>query len=386
MPQPSNVEDVIQEFLLACETDGLSAETIKWYRSILKAVAACFQGTAIEQITTASLRNYLGNMNASTTRYEGQPRERQGKLSTETIKGRMRALRRFFKWCQQQGYVGKNPMADIRAPRRSYPDPKATSEDNLRRLLEATAQSVMGRRDRAMIMFMADTGCRAGGLLGLEMDKLDLAQRRAIVREKGDKARPVFFGPLTAEFLGDWLAVRPANATRVFCSLKEHVRGKPMSVSGLNQMLKRLKRKAGIQGRCNPHSIRHWFAIHYLEKGGNLSTLRRLLGHSDVKVTDDYYAVFDNRDLARSHALFSPVNDWGGAPRSMIETDAQRLMQILLWLVERFPGQPVALVGDGHGIKVGVMSLPADPAAADWCLKPATLDQFRANELLLPVK
>ena len=378
------VEVAVQEFFVTCEAAGLSPETIKWYRSVLRPFAAQFPDRAVNQIHAADLERYWAELRGSAVRYAGLPQERKGKLSTETIKGRMRGARRFFKWCQKRGYIDRDPTLEVRAPRRTQPEPKATTTDSLLRLLEATDQTAMGKRDRAMIMFMADTGCRAGGLLGLDMDHLDLTHRRALIREKGDKPRTVFFGPYTAEFLRQWLAARPSHATTVFCSLKAHVVGQQMTVSGLNQMLRRLKRKAGITGRCNPHSIRHWFAIAYLKRGGNLSTLRRLLGHSDVKVTDDYYATFDDRELAHAHAMYSPVNDWGGRKQQipMDTTDAQKFVEMLFWLTEHFPNQPIALIGDGQQIKVGVMSLH-NPHNHDWHLEPVSIEQVRSGELCL---
>jgi integrase/recombinase XerD len=80
-----------------------------------------------------------------------------------------------------------------------------------------------------------------------------------------------------------------------------------LKTSGVNQILKRLARRAGITGRFNPHSFRHAFAKQYLMDGGDLATLSDLLGHSDVQVTKSSYSVFITDELARKHAEHSPV-------------------------------------------------------------------------------
>ncbi len=167
--------------------------------------------------------------------------------------------------------------------------------------------SVKGIRDRAILAFLTDTGCRAGGLLTLRLDDLDLTAGKALVSEKFDKSRVVPFTPYTAELLRQWLAVRPPEAPTVFCSLGPNQYARPLYMSGLHHLLERLKLKAGVTGRINPHSFRHGFAREHLKNGGDLATLARLMGHSNVSVTAEFYAVFTEEELADKHAQFSPM-------------------------------------------------------------------------------
>jgi integrase/recombinase XerD len=80
-----------------------------------------------------------------------------------------------------------------------------------------------------------------------------------------------------------------------------------MSTYGVNQLLERLKIKAGISGRVNPHAFRHAFAKLYLMSGGDLASLSDLMGHSDVQVTKQFYSVFSQEELKRKHAQHSPL-------------------------------------------------------------------------------
>jgi site-specific recombinase XerD len=267
------------------------------------------------------IRQYFAALRSQSNRYQNaaQRREISGPLSIETIRSHTTALKRFFSWCQLEYYLNAdaNPMLRIRMPPRSSHQPKAIALDDLRKLFEICGDDLKGKRDRAMLAFMADTGCRAGGLLALRPENLYLDQGRAILREKGGKTRVVPFTRFTAQLMREWLEVRPIEAVTIFCNLgfDEHY-ARPLSGNGLYQAIKRLKTKAGVIGRCNPHSFRHGFARAYLENGGDLATLAQLMGHSDVKVTAAFYAVFTDGELARRHEMFSPLRGLGGVQDS----------------------------------------------------------------------
>lgn len=113
-----------------------------------------------------------------------------------------------------------------------------------------------------------------------------------------------------AQLIRAWLAVRPAQASTLFCGLSNQRAATPLSMSGLQMILKRLKAKAGVTGRVNPHSFRHGFAREYLINGGDLATLAQIMGHSDVRVTASFYAIFTHRELQERHQQFSPIAKW----------------------------------------------------------------------------
>ena len=172
----------------------------------------------------------------------------------------------------------------------------------------ATKDDVEGTRNRAILAFLTDTGCRSGGLRGLTLDRLDIQAGRALVLEKGERARFVPFKDLTAALLTQWLAVRPTKTDVVFCSLGSRYIGQPLTASGLHQMLERLALKAGVTGRFNAHSFRHGFAREFLLKGGDTGLLSRLMGHSSVDVTIQSYGVFEFNELLKAHSQFSPIS------------------------------------------------------------------------------
>ena len=185
--------------------------------------------------------------------------------------------------------------------------PKALSHDEMRRILQAAQKHP---RDYALVLFLADTGCRVGGLCSLCLRDLDIERRRAVVREKGKggkrKARMVFFTGITAQALKEWLEVRcpEPGVEHVFVGLRGRSSGKPLTRSGVYQILKRIARSTGVN-RFNPHAFRHAFARDLLQNGADLSTVSQLMGHRDVQVTARFYARWSDEELASSHERFS---------------------------------------------------------------------------------
>lgn len=305
------VEAAFEEFLMACRADGLKPITIRWYRAMLTPVAATLAGLPVDQVTVNHLRAYVVRLRERPA-YQDAPQraEQVAGLSAASLQSHHRALSRFFGWCKAEYALTANPIDRIRMPKTQRKEPKAVDLADLKRLLEATGDDRQGIRDRAILLFLADTGCRVGGLLGLKPADVDLNYGRAVVYEKGDKTRVVPFTRFTAQMIRTWLTVRPSTASTLFCGLSNQKQATPLTYAGVYQILLRLKRKAGVQGRVNPHSFRHGFAREYLINGGDLATLAQLMGHTNVQVTASFYAIFTMRELEERHHQFSPIAKW----------------------------------------------------------------------------
>lgn len=303
------LDQAIDEYILAGEADGLRPATRRWYQSLLNAFKGeCKGGTQLTAISTTMIREYIKKLREQESRYINAPQkpQQQGGLSDETIKGHITALHAFWAWAARE-YSINNPMSNIKRPRRRITAaPKAIESADFVKLLNATGEDINGIRDRAILAFLADTGCRLGGLLGLKLEHLFLDDRRAVVQEKGDKSRMVYFTMLTRLMLDRWLHFRTSETPYVFVSMNT---GEKLTDSGLNQILRRLKARAGVKGRVNPHAFRHNFARSYIKNGGDLATLAKLLGHSDINTTAEYYAVFTPEELAEQHEKYSPMRN-----------------------------------------------------------------------------
>jgi integrase/recombinase XerD len=217
-------------------------------------------------------------------------------------------MKRLFNWLAEEGILTVNPAARIKRPRIPDQEPKGIKWDDVQALLATTrGGSRIDLRDRAIICFLADTGCRVRGLCGLKVSDVDLERRRAWVMEKGDQGRFVFFLEGTAEVLREWFEKRPQDqGPWAFVSLGNRSKG-ALLPEGIAKALRRRAKQAGIEGRVNPHAFRHGFGRHFTLGGGGIGMLSDLMGHSDIGVTKRYYARYNVDELQERHGRYSPM-------------------------------------------------------------------------------
>lgn len=305
------LSEAIEALAVATIADGRSAQTVKDYRQKLGYLLAFLGDRQVDQVTVTDLRRYVADMRGRDTLYTGHGfrHEHAGGLATATLATRIRAMKRLFKWLYEEGQIIDNPARRIQIPRLARGEqPKAISDADLQRLLKEVAGSA---RDTALVLFLADTGCRRGGLVGLRLDDLDLGNGRAWVTEKGNKRRAVFLSGLTVTALQAWLTVRPPVG-HSFLWLSETT-GEPLTGDGVAQILRRLGKRAGCTGPHGAHSFRHGFARQWILSGGDMGTLADVLGHADVQTTWAAYAVFSQDELQAKHAKHSPIHKLDGS-------------------------------------------------------------------------
>lgn len=296
------------ELYLAAQQGMISPKTMRIYKQSLSVLLAYLGNRDASAITLDDLRAFRASLFERGERYAAntsRPRE-SGGLSVWTIHGHIRVTRQFFRWLSDDGKIGMNPAARLALPNLGNEPPKGISESDLQKMFAVAKAS---KRDYALLLFLADTGCRIGGAAGLELDDLDFEKRWAVVREKGKggrkKVRTVFFNSPTAGALRAWLEERAqmhkaTTTTRVFVGRKG-----ALTPEGLYAIVKQIGKQAGIVGRFNPHSFRHGLARSLLERGLDLGRVSRILGHSDERVTARFYGVFSQHELADAHEKFS---------------------------------------------------------------------------------
>lgn len=282
------VDSAIAEFIKACQADGLSKNTTDWYIALLGRFGAAYGSVPLRDVSASDMRTYIIGIDHE---YDND----------STRAAHRRALHRFWKWCSVE-YNILNPMRNIAYPKVPQQPPHAADLDDLIAMFNAAGDGLAGDRDRAMLAFLIDTGCRSMGLYTLTPANLDLENRRAFVTEKGGKSRAVRFIVATAVILSIWMDRREPVDT-VFYNL--NTLG-PLTRSGVYRAMRRLALRAGVKGRYNPHSIRHTFAHEYIKAGGDLARLSKLLGHRDVKTTIDHYLLFVDQEIDEAHQRYSP--------------------------------------------------------------------------------
>lgn len=204
-------------------------------------------------------------------------------LAPASIRKHYKAIKAFFNWLVRIELIARSPAAVLRSPGyETYVSrDKAMTDVELNRLLDFVKWKP---RDHALILFLADTGCRAGGAAYLTTADLELDTLRAYVTEKGDKRRPVAYGPACGRALRLWLFKRPRSAgDYVFSRGARAV--KPENIS---QIVKRDCLKAGIRP-LGSHSLRHRKGHQLADAHVAPTIAATALGHSDPVVTLHHY-------------------------------------------------------------------------------------------------
>jgi len=285
------VKDAVQKYRNA-RYGEIKDSTLEWYMSHLKTLVDVLGDHQVEEITSDDLRAWRAEQFNRSARYAAHPirPESAGELSSFTKHGRFTAIKQFFKWLREEGYIDTDPTKRLKPPTMpKNTEPKAIPERDIIKLLE-TAETP---RDLALLHVLDETGARVGGIIGLRLCDISEDHHTLLVTEKGDKSRLVYLSDEGAEALQAWLAVRPdAPTDRVF--LSQH--GKPITKNGIYQALRRLADRAGVE-RFNPHSFRHAFAREMINSGASLESVSKMLGHSGIAITAQSYAIWTQEEI-----------------------------------------------------------------------------------------
>ena len=224
------------------------------------------------------------------------------KLSDYSIHASARAMRAFFNFCVREEYLLVSPMHKVAMPRLDKRILPAFTEEDVHSILSVCQTT----RDKAVILFLLDTGCRVSELTNLNgADVNTFTGEVQIRRGKGGKDRIVFLGHVAREILEAYYEERgiPSGHEPVWLS---QTHGKRLTVSGVQQLLKRIGREAHVKN-CSPHTFRRTFAIWSLRNGMDIFRLARLMGHSDVSILRQYLHLLKD-DLRAAHAQFGSVD------------------------------------------------------------------------------
>jgi integrase/recombinase XerC len=292
--QPSKLADALTEFLryLALERNA-SPHTVKSYREDLGQALEFFRsqlsGRVREprELTTRMLRAFLASQHE------------QGYAKT-TIARRLAAIRSWCRYLCRQGDLESNPADGLRGPRQDKKLPHFLSEADLLSLLEAPPDDTpLGLRDRAILETLYSAGLRVSELTGLDLDDLDLDAGLAKVRGKGKRERLAVLGPPARTTIKDWLAVRetvaggPRPRARQAVFLNKN--GTRLTSRSVGRLLEKYLTQAGLDPNTSPHTLRHSFATHMLDRGADVRSVQELLGHRKLATTQIYTHVTTTR-------------------------------------------------------------------------------------------
>jgi site-specific recombinase XerD len=308
---PEPLGDAIAAFLRSREVSGCTAATLRTYAACLKRFSWHCLAHGIQSLaalTPEVIEGYLADLRA--------------RMQPVSVHQRVRTLRTFCRWCVRTGRLERDPMAGMvmRAPKTL---PRVPSDDEVRALLAACDASFEGRRNRALIALLADSGLRKEEARRLRIGDVDQATRLIQVRAgKGQRDGVAFVGEATASLLRVWLAVHPDPRPQAFLFVSRA--GDQLGPWAIVRILHRLSRRAGLDRPLGPHALRHYAATAVWRRSGDLELVRRVLRHQTLTMALRYVAV-TQADLAMKFAAASPMDHLrAGATRERKQTDDVR--------------------------------------------------------------
>lgn len=279
------IQHAIEDFIVFLEANGRARRTVEVYAWRLQ----CLGGLPeLELVTPRQVEGIIAGL-------------RRSDIALATLAGYVQAVKSFFSWCCKRGLIRDNPAGGVhKVSLRGRQVVKAIRQVDLNRMIGLARQRGM-ILELAVILFLADTGCRAGELVNLNLCDVNLEGGEARTHGKTG-TRMLDFTPVTAAALAAWLEIRPATDTDAFFTTREgrfhHAR--------VYRALRDLARELGIS-RFNPHSIRHRVGQGWIDQGANLEIVRQKLGHADISTTAMIYGNLDRERIKAASQVYSLV-------------------------------------------------------------------------------
>ena len=290
--QTSNKEDSnLRSFLNYLLVDkGLSNNTVKAYEAD---ISSFFQWLDNEDLKYKNLKEDHINQYISFLFHR--------KMRSSSVNRKISSIKSFYIFLVKRNFVKNSPLNDLVTPKQEKYLPESMSEAEVDKLLNSPdVSNKIENRDKAMIEMLYATGMRISELVNLKMTDVDMKRCVVKVFGKGSKERLVPFGETALDSLRSYLNEREQSSSKeIFLSN----RGKKMTRVAFWQRVKVYLIRENLKNSISPHTLRHAFATHLLNRGADLRSVQLLLGHSDLSTTQIYTHIAKQRlsDVLKKH-------------------------------------------------------------------------------------
>lgn len=289
-----NLNITIQEFSEYMIGMNKKTATISGYKTILYRFEKFLSSKNIIQANNITLK-HIDQFRYFLTTLEPT-------LSNNTRRNYFKALRSFFRYSSRLGYT-KLTRDDIELPKVEKKDIDFLTKEEIYELLKnIDLQTVIGKRDTAIICMIFASGLRVSELCSLNQEDLNMEKRQFSVMGKGNKLRICYFNEFSEIPLKNYLDSRSDHLSPLFLNHSRNntdeiqdPQRRRLTRQAIATMISKYKRKAGILKRVVPHTLRHSFATHFLIQGADIRTVQELLGHSSITSTQIYTHVTNER-------------------------------------------------------------------------------------------
>lgn len=284
-----NSDDLIKDYLNYCILDkGLSNKTKDSYYNDLKVYMRYLDSiniSDIRKVKTSDIENFLSHQSSLEDK-------------TSTIAHKLTTIKNFHTYLYQEKIVSKNVAESIKRPKLRKSLPRTLSIEEVDTLLDINLKTVYDYRNKAMLELMYGTGLRVSELVNITLNNIDFTNCIIRLVGKGNKERIIPIGEYSMYYLKLYNDVRFQLLKKENCeSLFLNNHGKGITRQGFFKILKGILKDKGLNEEVSPHTLRHSFATHLLNKGADLKSIQEMLGHSDISTTKIYTHVSDKKVL-----------------------------------------------------------------------------------------
>ena len=260
-----------------------SAHTIKNYLSDLDEFSRFLSGKDVESVDYLTVRKFLAQL-------------RSRAISKRSVARKLSSLRTFFRFLQRDGYIKSNPVGSVASPKMDKKLPIFLDEKSVQRLVTAPDQKTFrGTRDRAILEALYSTGIRVSELIGIDIEDIDFISGIVKVLGKGRKERLAPIGDKAVSAIREYMEYRNKKIRDDKKALFLNNSGKRLTDRSVRRIVNKYINVLSGKEHISPHTLRHSFATHLLDRGADLRSVQELLGHKNLSTTQIYTHVTTER-------------------------------------------------------------------------------------------
>lgn len=296
-----NLTDAIETYQLT--TSNLSPQTQRWYGTKLRLFTDwCKQEDLdLEKITPQHVKRYIDSMRTKISPQTGKP------LTLDTLHGHAKVIRQFLSWCSKDEefseFVKHRTVKLVTVPKIESKVIETFTPDEIKALFSVCKREFkpeLIKRDETILCLLLDTGLRASELCTLTIENICMSKDENYIRVmgKGKKEREIGLGRRASLELHRYIRQYRRHAKPSETVFQSRFNA-PLTTSGLDQILYRLRDWANLDIAAGAHKFRHTFAVNYLLNGGDVYKLSRIMGHTNISVTERYVRSMKQREARR---------------------------------------------------------------------------------------
>lgn len=305
--------ELISNYELSNRADGKSPKTIGWYSDILKSYIGHRKQRGypydLSSFNIDSVREYILYLRRK-PKFSGHPftPEQDEAVSAQTIRCHVRGLKAFSTWLYRNGHTRQNRLQFLKLPKAPTRLIEVLTPEEIERIVSTIDKhSPTGARNHAILVTALDSGLRAAEITSIKLGQVNVKSGFIQVIGKGNKERIVPIGEFVRRTLWHYVThVRPDHSDTQCDSLFLSRHGQAITPNTIKLVFARLAKSSGVV-RLHAHLCRHTFAVNYLLNGGDIFSLREILGHTTLEMVS-HYLHFTTAQITSQHHKYSPMD------------------------------------------------------------------------------